>query len=582
MQSDQSTLTLQDYLVPVWKRRWMILALVVVITAIVSVYYARRPPTYRATTQVFVGPEGGASPGVAAAPPTPQQLANQATLLTSTETAAVVAKAIGYKGSAGSLAGSVTALPSTTTSFITISSHASSAALAATIVNAFARQFISSNAAQQVTANNKQIAALQHQLKSLPASQTGQRQTYLSQIQELQLLSSAAVGSATQINPAHGASASRKSPIMYGLLAALGSLIGGILLAFLLERLDPTLRGIKHTEMIYEHPVLATVWHDDGIGHFVDDKPSLSPRSREAFRDLRIGLYLAGGEDIKTVVVSSAVPAEGKSTVARNLALALSEGGRRVMLIDADLRWPALARGLGVKPRSGLIDLLGGTRTLDEVTVEVPIDVAKSRARSWLTKDAAAAADTDSVNGVPDTVGADDNGASNNGDDASVDRAANLPGFHARSSLSFIPSGTKAPNPQGILESDGFRELVHELRGSYDAVVIDSTPLTLVSDAIPVVRCVDAVLLVARSTTDSRSARHASEIMKRVPGANIVGLVVNDVPESVAAAYGKGYGYGHYGYGYARRYGYGYGDESEAREEPAPGAEAPAATPESD
>ena len=98
------------------------------------------------------------------------------------------------------------------------------------------------------------------------------------------------------------------------------------------------------------------------------------------------------------------------------------------------------------------------------------------------------------------------------------------------------------------------------LSSSFDVVVIDSTPLTLVSDAIPVLREVDATLLVARSSTDSRSARHASEVIQRVPGVNVVGLVVNDVPEAAAAAYGKGYGYGYYGYGYGNRYGaYGYG-----------------------
>ena len=132
--------------------------------------------------------------------------------------------------------------------------------------------------------------------------------------------------------------------------------------------------------MIYQHPVLATVWHDDAIRHFVQDKPALSPRSREAFRDLRIGLYLAAGDgDLKTVVVSSAVPDEGKSTVARNLALALAEGGRRVVLVDADLRKSTLARALGRKSGRGLADVIVGARTLDEVLQEIPIDGPKPR-----------------------------------------------------------------------------------------------------------------------------------------------------------------------------------------------------------
>jgi Mrp family chromosome partitioning ATPase len=147
-------------------------------------------------------------------------------------------------------------------------------------------------------------------------------------------------------------------------------------------------------------------------------------------------------------------------------------------------------------------------------------------------------------------------------------------GFAGQRVLFFIGAGKKAPNPQGLLESESFRALLDDLKSAFDTVVIDSTPLTLVSDAIPVVRNVDGVLLVARSSTDSRSARHAAEILKRVPDVNIVGLVVNDVPEAAAAAYGKGYGYGYYGYGYGHRYGaYGYGylgedDEAATREPP--------------
>ena len=122
-----------------------------------------------------------------------------------------------------------------------------------------------------------------------------------------------------------------------------------------------------------------------------------------------------------------------------------------------------------------------------------------------------------------------------------------VPGFAARSSLAFISSGAKTPNPQGVLESEGFRLLLDQLEASFDVVLIDGTPLTMVSDSIPVVRCVDGVLLVSRSSTDARSALHASDILERIPGANVIGLVVNDVPETEAAAYGKGYGYGYYG-----------------------------------
>ena len=326
-----------------------------------------------------------------------------------------------------------------------------------------------------------------------------------------------------------------------------------MLLAFLLQRLDPRLKGVQHTEQVYQHPVLATVWHDNGIDYFVDRKPAVSPRSREAFRDLRIVLDLvaSANQPLKAIVVASAVQSEGKSTVIRNLALVLAESGRRVCLVDADLRKPALARAFGLKPRSGLTELLAGTRTLDDVMTEVEIDVP-TRKHSL-------------ANGQPAIADRDGASASNGdpgpSDQILIDRAARspAPGYEGQSSLFLISAGAKTPNPQGVLESEGFRSLVDQLRESFDVVLIDGTPLTLVSDTIPVVRCVDAVLLVSRSSTDARSALHAADIIERVPGANVIGLVVNDVPETEAAAYGKGYGYGYYGYGFSHRYGYGYG-----------------------
>jgi succinoglycan biosynthesis transport protein ExoP len=570
MPSESNTLTLRDYLVPIVKRRWMIVALVVTITAIVSAYYATRPLTYTASTKVYIGPQSDPALGVGPTEPSPELVADQAALLTSTETATQVAKAIGYTGSPAALAGSVVATPSDTTNFLSITAQAPSSAEAAQWANAFARQFIAQNASSQVGADSKEIAALTKQLKALHGPTTvAERQSLQQQIQQLQITSSTAVGSATQVDSASGGVAARHSVVEFGVLAAIGALVGGILIAFLLERMDPRLKGIQQTEMIFQHPVLATVWHDEGIKYFVDGKPALSPRSREAFRDLRIGLSLAGGEDVKTIVISSAVPDEGKSTAARNLALALAESGQRVVLVDADLRKPALHRGLGLEPRSGLAEVIVGNQIWADVIAEVPIGLPSSKAKP---KPATERPEQSS------------NGFAQHSEAAAAVfdefRAAATPvarpiGFAGQRVLFFIGAGKKAPNPQGLLESESFRALLDDLKSAFDTVVIDSTPLTLVSDAIPVVRNVDGVLLVVRSSTDSRSARHAAEILKRVPDVNIVGLVVNDVPEAAAAAYGKGYGYGYYGYGYGNRYGdYGYGylagDDEAATPEPPP------------
>lgn len=509
-------LTLRDYLVPLRRRWWLVAGLTLIVTAVVTIYYARRPATFTATTQVYIGPQSDSALGVGSSEPTAQAIANQATLLTSTEVAAVVAKRIGYRGSAAVLASSVTATPSTTTSFLHLNATEPTAAFAVRVVNGFAQEFIRRNSAAQIGLVNAQISTLRKQLRALPRS-SSQAQSIQSQIQQLQVTNSSVVGSATQVDVAQSASESRKSPVKYGVLAALAALIGSILLAYALERLDPRFKSVEDASDVYGQAVLATVTHDPEIEHFVDGKPRLSPRSKEAFRELRVALDLAAREHpFKAILVTSAVPDEGKSTVARNLALAITESDRRVVLVDADLRRPRLAKTLGVSPHAGISEILRGTRTLADTMMLVDVSGSSTEASALAQGIGGAAV-----------------------------------GPWALQSLAFLPAGSSVPNPPAALGLPEFAALLEELKQAFDVVVIDSTPLVAVPDAIPIAQNVDAVVLVARSTTDRRSARRASELIQRVPGANIAGLVVNDVPAGQAAAYGYGYGY-QYGHEYRR------------------------------
>lgn len=510
MQPQRPPLTLRDYVQPIRKRWKLIVGLAIVITVAVVAEYAHRSVTYSASTQVYIGQQGlNQSPGGVTA----EAIANQAALLTSTETAALVAKKIGYSGGAGALAGSVTATPATGTNVLGISATESTPQLAVTVANAFAREFITENATAETSSNNQQISLLRKQLRKLRGpGNASNRQSLESQIQSLQAASSSAVGAATQINVATGAAEQKPSLLKYGLLALLGSLIGGILFSYVLERLDPRFKTIHDAEVAYGYPVLSSVAHDPKIEQFVDERPTLSARSREAFRDLRVALDLnALGGPYKTILVTSAVPAEGKSTVSRNLALALAESERRVVLLDADLRKPRLHESLGVSSEKGLSDLLAGRHSLEEVTIGIEMAVPGLRGRRV----------------------------------SASDQSGLAPGFRAVPFMSFIPAGPSVPNPPAVIGSQTFRDLILELRGRYDAVVIDSTPIVAVSDAIPIIQQVDAVVLVVRNATDARSALRASELIERVPGAKIAGLVVNDVSEAQVMAYGYGYGYGY-------------------------------------
>lgn len=518
--------TVRDYLIPIWERRWLIVALVVVITGVVYAYYTTRTRTYVASTKVYVGNQSQPALAIDGVASTTEGIADQALLLTSTESAAKVATMIGWTGSPAGLAGSVTAFPSQTTNFISITGHASSAREAARIANGFARQFIVNNGAQQVAANDRSIAILRKQINALrgPAN-AGQRQTDRQEISELQLANSSSTGAgATQIDVAQPPSRpTGHSAVEYAVLAAIASLFGSILLAFMLYRLDPRLKRVIDAASLYSHPVLATVVYDRGVDRFENGVPGLSDRSREAFRDLRVSLELAApAAGLSTLLVTSAGSGEGKSTVARNLAIALAEAGRRVALIDADLRKGSVAGRLGVDARPGLTEVLAGLKSLNEVKRSIPIATLHVAA----------------LEHIEERLGG----------------SASLAPASERS-ITFLPAGTPPANPPVVLESESFRSLLGHIGGQHDVVVIDSTPLTAVSDAIPLLGHVSGILLVARNdTTDRRSARRASELIARVPDANVVGVVVNGVPSAEAAAYGMGYGYG-YAYGRSRRRG---------------------------
>jgi Mrp family chromosome partitioning ATPase/capsular polysaccharide biosynthesis protein len=517
---EPAQMTLRDYLVPVRERWWLILGIVVAITAAVCVYAGHRTRSYTAATKVFIG-QNTASAASVAQLGSQLGIEDQTQLLTTNEVAAVVARKLGYTGSAAALAGSVSAAPETNSNFVDISATEGTSVFAARVANAFAQEFIARNSTSQISANDAQIAGLHKQIKSLQGpSNAAQRASLQSQIQELKLANSLAAGSATQFDVATPPGPnSGHSVVEYGALAALASLLGSVLLAYMLHRLDPRLKQVAEASSIYAHPVLATVSHDPEIDYFSDALPGLSDRSREAFRDLRVSLDLASpGPHFSTILVTSAGSGEGKTTVARNLAIALAEAGRRTAVIDADLRKASLAERFGVDRRPGLTDVLAGSTADAAGMRQVEIAMIK----------------TPGLEPMLERLGAVQNGS----------------GF-AAPTVTVIPAGSPHPNPPAVLESAAFRELLHRVSERHDVVIIDSSPVTAVSDAMPIMPHVNAIVLVARNDiTDRRSARRAADLISRVPGAHVVGVVVNDVPATEAAAYGVGY---RYGYGYDSR-----------------------------
>lgn len=242
----------------------------------------------------------------------------------------------------------------------------------------------------------------------------------------------------------------------------------------------------------------------------------LSPVT-EAFRHLRTSvLFSLPDRPIRTLLITSPEPTEGKSTIALDLAIAFTQAGRRVLYLDADLRKPTGHTLLGLPREGGLSDLLFNEGPVNWEAYRHPLRV------DW----------------------------------GSFESEAE--GFYA------LTAGQVVPNPTELLGSQKMRDLVAEAGEHFDLVIVDSAPILAVPEARLLSAGCDAVLFVARANQTSlralRQARRALETVDQPESARFIGVVVNGVErQRRQGGYGS-YGYGGYGYGGYGGYGYGISD----------------------
>jgi polysaccharide biosynthesis transport protein len=276
---------------------------------------------------------------------------------------------------------------------------------------------------------------------------------------------------------------------------AFGIVIGlvlGIGVALLLEQLD---RRVKHQDDIADTmgvPLLATVAKRKAFDRKHLGNGGMSPEDLEAFRMLRANLrYFDSNRDVKSVLVTSAEPGEGKTLVSLGLALAAAAAGERVLLLEADMRDPGLSRVLKLQQVAGL------SSTLTEGK-----------------KDAADAMTTVS--------------------------AAELTKSAGDVTFNVLPAGAIPPNPPALLESQTMKELIADAEKTYDLVVIDTPPILAVADAIPLISIVSGVLVVSGlGVTTRHSAGDLIEQLLRLR-APTLGLVVNFAQGGQQRSYGYG------------------------------------------
>jgi polysaccharide biosynthesis transport protein len=510
--SAQQGQTLKDYLRLLWARKWLILTVLVVVTGGVEALTLRQAPVYEAHARVVVPPPAPAiiNGVVQPQPRSTDFLATEAEIIASPAVATLVVHDLGLQASPTSLAHRIAVQPVPNTDIIRISITGPTGARAAELANAIVRDYLryrhrTDQRALEVqrTLVDQRIAADQARLdvlknedqtnpqvvseqNSLLTDLTLQRNKLADLAQAMETVQSGgSVLEAAQV-PDHPVSPDK---IRSGLIGLVLGLLLGAGAAFLLEYFKDNLSSPAEVERIAGASVLALVPRigrasrqtlvvsaDDGHGPLT-----------ESFRTLRTNLlFLARRDGVKTVVVTSPAAGDGKTTVACNLAISLTQAGYRVVLIDGDLRQPRVHSVFGIENRRGLTDvILDGASVTDVVTSP----------------------------SVPN--------------------------------LRVIPSGPVSDQPTELLggpRMQGVLEVCHE---ASDFVIVDSPPVVAVADPSVLAMNSDGMVVVMTQETGRRTLIQARTQLQRV-GARILGVVVNRVESTRRGYYYYDYYYPYY------------------------------------
>ncbi|GLY69250.1 polysaccharide biosynthesis tyrosine autokinase [Amycolatopsis taiwanensis] len=265
----------------------------------------------------------------------------------------------------------------------------------------------------------------------------------------------------------------------FGLGVLLG-LAAGYALALLRHALDTTVKSADELQTLTGAPNLGTIAHDADVPKhpLTVQEHSRSPRAEE-FRKIRTNLqFIDVDRSRKAIVVTSAVPEEGKTTTLCNLAIVLARAGQRVVVVETDLRRPRAADCLGLEGAIGLTSVLSGRVTLDDAL------------QSW-----------------------------------------------GAALLDVLASGPIPPNPSELLASGQMANVLTELGRRYDMVLLDAPPLLPVTDAAIIGAACDGALLVVRHGRTTRNQLKAATSALDAVSARLLGTVLSMTPESTSNPY---------------------------------------------
>ena len=519
----KETPSLEDYLRAIRNRKWLVLGVTIAGLLLASLAAQSRTDSFEANATVLVGNTPVGSPNGNLVIPVTQ---NERAVLRSLPTANAVVDELGIDRDPRRLLRDLTVQFEERSTVLELSFVSTDRELAQSVVNSFAENYVDQRVEDarlhyeqslssldteidQITVSLTDVANEQTSLErrrndafSIPPGTAGRQETIDAiqrSLSDLGVERSALRSRLRVLTDQRGDEARDQqsvdqpaevlqlaptpdSPIglsrrLLQILGLLGGLIAGVAGAFVLDRLDKSARDAGDVELTIGSSVLGTVppfgfKNTKGSSALImlsNAKTTSVQRGREAFRRLRSSLqFLDASNGIRSVVITSAQPSEGKSIVSSNLAIALAQAGHSTVLVSADMRRPTLEGLMSIHNQTGLSDLLAAPELRPPPLLDV---------------------------GVPN--------------------------------LAVLPSGPLPPNPGELLASKNFADLVELLNLKFEYVIVDTPPVLSAADSISAATSTDGVIVVVDGQkTDMTTILQVRSDLDRA-GANVVGAVLN-------------------------------------------------------
>jgi Mrp family chromosome partitioning ATPase/capsular polysaccharide biosynthesis protein len=533
--------TLRDYLQVVRRRKWIIVAATLIVPIAAFAFSLQQRAMYQGSSQVLLSQQDLANQitGTQASSyndPADRQAQTQANLARVPNVAARAIRALRLDITPTAFldASSVTPGANADTLSFAVTNH--DPQLASRMATAYANAYVAYRLQVETAPIEAARKGLEERLKTTPRGSL--YNSLVDKDQTLAELEALKTSNASVIRDGGTAVQTAPKTTRNVVLGIVLGLFLGIGLAFLRETLDTRVRSAEAIAERLELPLLSRLPEPPKklreINHLamLDDPTGIQA---EAFRMLRTNVEFAAlGKDVQTVMVTSAVEREGKSTTIANLAVAMARAGQRVILVDLDLRRPFVDRFFDLREHVGLTQVAIGRVALNDALVPVSLDaplVGRNGIASVVTGNGQVKIATNGLlNGHTNGNG--------NGD-----------GRYTHGSLHVLPSGPIPPDPGEFVGTARLTEILEQLRDEADVVLIDAPPLFHVGDGLVLSAKVDAVIAVTRMEVVRRPMiAELKRLLDTMPATKL-GFVLTGAESE--ESYGQGYG----GYYYYRPYG---------------------------